>query len=508
MFGRTVAKPAGPNSPSALGLGCVALFLLPFAGVGVVTAGMAVQRLTQGNWREALFFMLFAITFGGIGLGGLTLTLAGRRKLEEQEALKARHPEEPWLWQKDWASGRVEDAGRLTMWASWVFAIFWNLVSVPAGFVGVQAALQEGNKAALAALLFPMVGVALLVWAIRTTVRHHKYGVSRLELWTIPGVIGHTIAGTVRVTTVLQPGDGFLTTLSCVRRVTTDSGKDSSTTESILWQEERYIKGEPSRDAAGLGTRIPIAFRLPADSQACDANDPDNRILWRLKLSASVRGIDYESIFEVPVFRTAESDRPLTAEEERLTQDQLVTADYRQPADSRIAVTTNRRGTEVEFPAARNPGAAIGSTVFMLLWTGIVVALIYFDTPVLFPIVFGLFEVLLIYGTLQLWLGVSRVTVEAGMLSVATGYLYPSAERKLAATEIADVTAAIGMQAGSTPYYDVVILRKNGKKVIAGRSLCDKREAEWLAATIKERLGLLPTLQETNAPAARDSRSR
>jgi hypothetical protein len=490
LGGRPIPGSAAPDSPkAALGFGCMVLFLLPFATVGVITAGMAVQRAVQENWYEMLFFTLFAVTFGGVGLGGIAFTLLARRKLKEQDALKARHPTEPWQWQKDWAAGRIDDTGRTTMWVSWVFATFWNLVSLPIGYVGVRDALQKGNNAGYVALVFPLVGMGLLAWAIRTTLRYKKYGISRLELATIPGTIGRTLAGTVRTNTVLQPADGFQVTLSCVRRVTTRSGKNSSTTESTLWQEERNVRGEPSRDASGLGMRIPVAFRLPNDVRACDSSDPNDRILWRLTLSASVPGIDYDSAFEVPVFRTEASDRPLSEDEERQTR-VPAGAEYKQPIDSRVTVTRNRRGTEIGFPAARNPGVAIGSTVFTLIWLAIVWALFHFNAPVIFPVVFGLFGLVLIFGTLQIWLGVSRVTVDAGTLSVATGYLAPGRERRLALGEIADVSIAIGMQAGSRPYYDVVILRKNGKKVIAGRALRDKREAEWLAATIKSALGL------------------
>jgi hypothetical protein len=38
-------------------------------------------------------------------------------------------------------------------------------------------------------------------------------------------------------------------------------------------------------------------------------------------------------------------------------------------------------------------------------------------------------------------------------------------------------------------YYDVAVVRKNGKKIRVGRAVRDKREAEWLAATIKNALG-------------------
>jgi hypothetical protein len=50
------------------------------------------------------------------------------------------------------------------------------------------------------------------------------------------------------------------------------------------------------------------------------------------------------------------------------------------------------------------------------------------------------------------------------------------------------VTPTITMQGGGTAYYDVTIVRKNGKKVSAGSGIRDKREAEWLAATLKESL--------------------
>jgi hypothetical protein len=466
------------------------LFFLLFAAVGVATAGMAVQRAGQESWYEMLFFTLFAITFGGVGFGGIGFTLAARRKLKEQEALKAKYPSEPWRWQKDWAAGRIDDTGRGTMWMSWVFATFWNLVGFPAGYLGVRDALQKGNHVGYVALLFPLVGTGLLLWAVRNTLRYRKYGISRFELSTIPGTIGRTLAGTVRTNMILQPADGFQATLTCVRRVSTRSGKNSSTSESMLWQEEQNVRGEPTRDAGGPGMRIPVVFRLPQDVQPCDSNSPHNRILWRLTLSASVPGLNYHSAFEVPVFRTEASDSPLSEDEERLIRNQPSIAEYKQPVDSRITVTRNRRGTEIVFPAARNLGAAIGGTVFTLIWLGIVWAVVHFKAPTIFPVVFGLFGLLLVFGTLQLWLGVSRVTVDAGILSVATGYLSPGRERRLTTSEIADVSARIGMQAGSRAYYDVVVLRKGGKKVTAGRSVRDKREAEWLAAIIKNGLGL------------------
>ncbi len=48
------------------------------------------------------------------------------------------------------------------------------------------------------------------------------------------------------------------------------------------------------------------------------------------------------------------------------------------------------------------------------------------------------------------------------------------------------MTASLGMQAEGKGCYDITVVRKNGKKINVGRSIRDKREAEWLAATIKQ----------------------
>jgi hypothetical protein len=335
------------------------------------------------------------------------------------------------------------------------------------------------------------LGVGLLIWAIRTTLRYRKYGMSRLELSTIPGTIGRSLTGTVRVGTSLQSESGFDVRLTCIHRVTTRSGKNSSVQERILWQEQTQAQGQSSRDPSGMSTRIPIAFVIPADAQPSEGRNSRDQIVWRLEVSASVPGVDYAATFEVPVFRTPESNLPMTESEARLAGAQAAAvAEYKQSPESKIVVIRNRRGTEIVFPAARNPGVAAGTTVFMLLWGAMVVALVRYDAPVLFPIVFGLLELLLIMGALQFWFGVSRVTADRDMLVVAQGYFYPGRERTIPTAEISEVSIKVGMQAGSRPYYDLTVVLKNDKQVTAGRALRDKREAEWLALTVRNALGL------------------
>ena len=484
---------------SSPGLVFIGLFLLPFATVGIGTAVTGLWRTAQGNWRDGLLLLLFGVVFAGFAAAVITLVLLGRRKQKELEQLQARHPDKPWLWRRDWAEGRIPDNTRTTVWVAWVFAVFWSSVTIPIGWAGIITAARESNPKLYLVLVFPLVGVGLLAWAIRLTLRRVKYGSSWLTLSSVPGVVGRGIAGAVRIPAALGPENGFDATLTCLRRITTRNGKSSSTSERILWQEENRVNGISIRDVAGPGMQVPVAFRIPADAAGSDSTNPNDQTVWRLTLSANVPGVDYHASFEVPVFRTGDISAGDDVEYPAVSL--ATAAPYRQPATSRITVKRNQRGTEIFFPAARNPGVALGTTIFTILWTGLVFLLVSWDAPRVFPIVFGLFDLLLIAGVLQLWFGVSRIVASRAGATVARGFVFTGRERTMEAAHIADVTIKIGMQAGGTPYYDVVLIRQDGKAVIVGRSVRDKREAGWLVQTLKEAMGLMkPGADESSRP--------
>ena len=62
-----------------LAMGCIALFLLPFAAVGLITAGSGVLRGLQGNWREGLMLVLFGMVFAGFAAALIAAVIVGRR---------------------------------------------------------------------------------------------------------------------------------------------------------------------------------------------------------------------------------------------------------------------------------------------------------------------------------------------------------------------------------------------------------------------------------------------
>jgi hypothetical protein len=93
MSDAPVGRPAAASAWPAVG--CAMLFLLPFAAGGVVAAVAAVRAGGVRDWEQAGFLSIFALTFGGVGIGGIVAVLRGRRGAEAALAREARYPEAP-----------------------------------------------------------------------------------------------------------------------------------------------------------------------------------------------------------------------------------------------------------------------------------------------------------------------------------------------------------------------------------------------------------------------------
>lgn len=462
--------------------------------MGIGSAVLAVRSGLAGDGSRAAQQALFGLVFGGIGFGLIATAARGRRRARDAETRRREHPDRPWLWRRDWAEGRIESTTRSTLVRAWTFAGFWNLISAPLPIL-VLREYGGGNRLALLGLLFPAIGLGLLVWAVRETLRYRKFGTSILELDTIPAAPGRELHGVVRVRSPgFVPYEGFHAKLACVHQVTTGTGRHRTTRERILWQEERTVT--PRRGGAARGhVQIPVSFRLPREGHETDESDPDSLILWRLVITADVPGVDFSATFELPVFRTAGTDTPLSTGPRPNPPETEI--EYEPPTDSRIRVTSNRRGTELYFPTARNPGVAASLTAFTVLWAGFGWLLVHLDAPIFFPTVVGLFGTLLAYGAATLWLGTSRIRIDGRNVSLRRGILGLGRARTFRADEITDIELGIGMQAGGVPYYEIRLSTEDDERgVRAADGIRDKRHGRWLVRRMYEALGRRPAAAE------------
>lgn len=423
------------------------------------------------RWGLFSFIGLFALLFGGVGFGLVILGFEGRRSLEEGERLRASFPDEPWRWKSDWAGGRVPLSGKARFLLPAMMAVFWNLVSTPLLLVLPEEVLEKGNHLALIGLVFPLVGVGLLIWAGRSFVRWKKFGDSVFEMSTFPGVIGGRLRGRVLTSVDLQPAEGYRLTLSCVRRVTTGSGKNRSTSERILWQDEQRLERElaeydPTR------SEIPIEFEIPFDCRPTEERSQDDEVLWRLIVDAEVPGVDYAASFEVPVFRTADSRQTLeperspwsSAEPPRLSERDLAQSGI----DSELLATGASRLT---FRAARHRGPAVALTLFLVVWLGFCALFVHLDAPLVFPILWGLFALLIFLGVLDLWLERRTIEIHPDRLVLQGGLLGLGRKREIPRTQVREVRSVRGMQSGKRLFYQIHVDTADGRTHVAATKI-------------------------------------
>jgi hypothetical protein len=133
--------------------------------------------------------------------------------------------------------------------------------------------------------------------------------------------------------------------------------------------------------------------------------------------------------------------------------------EFSRTGKSKVKISDGPNGREFYFPAARNLGTAVFTTLFMLVFNGAAVLMYRAHAPILFPIVFGLIGVLLILGTFNLWFKSSRITINSTNVQWTKRWLIFSRTRVFSAGDYARFATKTGMQSGSTIFTDIKLVR-------------------------------------------------
>ncbi len=445
------------------------------------------------RWELVAFKMLFVLVFGGVGFGMLIGGLAAHGKQRVEAALGTAHAESPWMWKADWAAGRIVTSSKTAVLAVLVFAVFWNLVSSPLWFILPGEILDKGNNVALLGLLFPAVGLLLIGWAVLSILRWRKFGQSVFQMASVPGVIGGQLAGVIQTSAKIRPEDGFHLLLRCIRRITTGSGKSRSTSETVLWEDERIAMHELLDDQAEQSA-IPVVFQIPYDCHPSDEQNLDNQTLWRLTAAAEVPGIDYVVTFDVPIFKTPQSDPHFVPERGTMSEYVGVPTPERELREAGVAKTTapDGEGVRFVFPMARNPSSTVFFTIFWLIWTGAIVVIFHLDGP-LVPMVIGLLvDIPITWALIDFWFYRSVVDISDRELAVSGGLLGLGATRQIELANVKAIETRQGMSFNENVYYHVVAVCSNGKRITLGKRLPSLRLAAAVARQMEEALGRQP----------------
>ncbi|MEW6710912.1 MAG: DUF3592 domain-containing protein [Candidatus Riflebacteria bacterium] len=253
------------------------------------------RKLTSGMYLFTGIGLIFALVGGGFCLQGISLMRIQSKKRE----LRLQHPGKPWKADTRWDGFSVKTRSIRDLAVSWLFAVFFS------GFVCVFVALLHADDTvpvfAWAVMgIFAITAIAFDISAVYDTMKFLKFGESNLILKQIPLVPGNEFTGIVVLPTQVEPGVQIDFELCCEKRTTTGYGKNRSTKTEFIFSEKKSGVVEQNR-RIGKNLYVPVIFVVP-EGVSVDKIDSNPAFEWKLKVSASLPGVDYAAEFSLPVF--------------------------------------------------------------------------------------------------------------------------------------------------------------------------------------------------------------
>ena len=448
------------------------------------------QSVIDRNVRWGLlgFKAIFLLVFGGIGFG---LLYAMFRSPRAKDTSRPEYQSAPWLLNDRWQNATVRSSSKLAMWGAWGFAALWNLISAFLPFVAYDEVVNKQNYAALLALLFPAIGLGLLIWAIRRTLEWRRFGPAPVTLDPYPGAIGGHVGGTIDINLPYDPTAVFEFTLTNVRSYLSGSGKNRSRRENAKWQDRLVAHAEPG----SRGTRLTFRFDVPEGLGESDAQqDEDSYHLWRLNVKADLPGTDFNRDYELPVFATGERSRRLAQHAVERTRAQ--TGDVgEQVVRNLIKLVFGPTGKSMRYPMFRNLGSGFGGLLFGAIFAGAGGFLAFGEGHYVFGGIFGLIGILIVTIGLYMMLNSLEVSDDGGSIRTVRRVLgIPVVRQALLRHAFTGFDKKSSMQSKSgnkhAMYYTVHALDDAGNKITVGEGFKGAGEAEAAMRLFAREFGL------------------
>ena len=241
------------------------------------------------RWAMVAFMAVFAVLFGGVGIGAIAAIgfiwfgKKGRARRAKQGSIAAYAGERnraavAGAKASPGNAPSVESGARKSALGLWIFAIVWNLFTVPMAILVVSEVVGKGGEwMGLLVLIFPLAGALVLWSAIAQTIALFRRGKATLALNAPEPRMGARFSGTVNYARAGRPGEEFQVRLSCFHVAASDDGS----TQVPRWF--RDVNARSVADPRG-GTRVPFQFDVPArvGSAGERAGRPSGGFEWRI----------------------------------------------------------------------------------------------------------------------------------------------------------------------------------------------------------------------------------
>lgn len=440
------------------------------------------------RWGLIGFKSIFFFTFGGVGLG---LMIWVFRAPKEKDLSDPKYRDAPWLANDKWQTAEIRSDSKATMWAGWAFAAFWNLVSAPLPFVIYTEVTEKNNLFALIGLLFPVIGIGLITWAVKRTLEWRRFGVAPLTLDPFPGAIGGHVGGTIDINLPYDTNARFSLTLTSLHSYVSGSGKNRSRKESAEWQDTQVAHVSPG----AKGSRLSFRFDVPENLQESDADQSeDSYYLWRLNLIADLPGVDIDRDYELPVYATGELSAQLSElsiEQARTKQNKI---DIR-AIEELVNLSYDAGGPVMHFPMGRNLFGGLVGAIIGAIFAGAGWFLISYEGAIFMGSIFGLVGLLIVVAALYTVLN-SLEVVQAGdeIRSVRRILGVPVKRMQMRRSDFVSFKKKASAKTNSGKrhviYYTIHAIDRNGEKMVVGEGFKGASQADAASDLIASLFGL------------------
>lgn len=269
------------------------------------------------RWALVLFMAVFAVVFGGVGVGaliGIGVIWFGKNKSKAGKRAIRQHAAERNRAAVAGARSATVASAASGVGMLWVFALFWNAIAFPAAILVIPQILESGEWAGLLILIFPFVGLLVLWGAIAQTIGLLRRGKPALALEPAEPTQGRRFSGVVRYARGVKPGEEFVVRLSGF-----EFTRDNSSAMARWWKD---LPVRAVADPAG-GARVPFQFDPPARVSGSRPNDKaSDGLQWSLSVQRKRGGLGTGDNFPIemrPAPDLTEDTPPAlpTAEERR-----------------------------------------------------------------------------------------------------------------------------------------------------------------------------------------------
>jgi hypothetical protein len=291
------------------------LFGTPFVAIGVgilLVLGGVVGSYDPSGDAPRLVIAPMASVFAAAGLWlwihGVTSKIRGART----NRLKARHPNEPWMWDHRWNPQGEKTRELRGAFGASVFIVFMGFFLVPfnwwafdLSFLGLESKGSEQFNP----ILILIVGVFDLLWLVIVgalvyhVLRFLRFGNSSLRFHTFPFFLGGELEVSLENARRFEKFNSVELHLRYVEEVYESRGSGSSGSSQVvcyaLYEDRQRL--QPEQLKLTPDDRLLIRFPLPTDPLSNLLSEHPPRY-WEIEIKGDAVGVDYGAIFPLPVY--------------------------------------------------------------------------------------------------------------------------------------------------------------------------------------------------------------